>query len=69
MMKKNKTTVATKSNKNEQNSQVAKLKEEIFNLKLQKRTTSVEKTHVFKENRKQIARILTQINSAKKIGE
>jgi large subunit ribosomal protein L29 len=44
---------------------VSELRRELFNLNLQKNTTSIEKTHLFKTTKKDIARLLTVLNSKK----
>jgi len=41
---------------------VAELRKELFNLKLQKNTTSVEKSHLLTSLKKDIARLLTVLN-------
>ncbi|MBC77042.1 MAG: 50S ribosomal protein L29 [Halobacteriovoraceae bacterium] len=43
--------------------QVSELRKRLFELKLQKATTSVEKSHELKSVRKDIARLLTALNS------
>ncbi len=43
--------------------QVSELRKKLFELKLQKVTTSVEKSHELKSVRKDIARLLTALNS------
>ena len=43
--------------------QVSELRKKLFELKLQKVTTSVEKSHELKSERKDIARLLTALNS------
>lgn len=48
-------------------SKVAELRKEIFDMKLQKVTTSIEKPHLLKQNKKNIAKLLTALNS-KKVG-
>lgn len=45
------------------NQKVSELRKEIFDMKLQKSTTNVEKTHMFKENKRDIARLLTVLNT------
>jgi large subunit ribosomal protein L29 len=45
------------------NAKVSELRRELFDLKLQKSTTSVEKPHMLKIIKKDIARLLTVANS------
>lgn len=42
---------------------VGELRKELFDLKLQKSTTNLEKTHSLKTVRRDIARLLTVLNS------
>lgn len=42
---------------------VTELRRELFNLRLQKNTTSVEKSHLLTELKRDIARLLTAKNS------
>lgn len=42
---------------------VSELRKQLFELKLQKSTTSVEKPHLLKETKKDIAKLLTALNS------
>ena len=42
---------------------IGELRRELFDARLQKQTSSVEKTHVFTENKRDIARLLTVLNS------
>jgi large subunit ribosomal protein L29 len=42
---------------------VSELRRELFNLRLQKNTTSVEKSHLLTNLKKDIARLLTVLNS------
>jgi large subunit ribosomal protein L29 len=42
---------------------VSELRKELFNLRLQKNTTNVEKSHTLKELKRDIARLLTAKNS------
>lgn len=42
---------------------VSELRKEIFDMKLQKSTTNVEKTHMFTNNRRDIARLLTVLKT------
>lgn len=42
---------------------VSELRKQIFDLKLQKATTSIEKPHLLKELRRDIARLLTVLNT------
>ena len=44
-------------------SKVAQLKKELFELNLQKNTTNVEKTHLLRGKRRDVARLLTAINA------
>ncbi len=44
---------------------VVELRKELFDLKLQKNTTNVEKTHLLTTLKKDIARLLTVLNSKK----
>ena len=46
-------------------SQVATLRKELFSLKIQKVTLGLQKSHVVKEKRKDIARLLTAKNRKK----
>jgi large subunit ribosomal protein L29 len=41
---------------------VTELRRELFNVKLQKNTTSIEKPHLLKEMKRDIARLLTVLN-------
>lgn len=43
--------------------QVASLRKDLFDLKLQKNTTSVEKPHMFKSVKKDIARLMTVLST------
>lgn len=43
--------------------QVSALRKELFELNLQKNTTSVEKPHLFKAKKKDIARLLMVLNT------
>lgn len=43
--------------------QVSELRKKLFEVKLQKVTTSVEKSHELKDIKKDIARLLTALNS------
>lgn len=45
------------------NSRVNELRRELFELKLQKNTTSIEKSHLLTELRRDIARLLTVLNN------
>lgn len=45
------------------NVKVSELRKELFDLKLQKSTTNVEKPHLLKTIKKDIARLLTAANS------
>ncbi|MFT6631736.1 MAG: large subunit ribosomal protein L29 [Bacteriovoracaceae bacterium] len=42
---------------------VSELRRELFNLRLQKNTTSVEKSHMLTNIKRDIARLLTVLNS------
>jgi large subunit ribosomal protein L29 len=42
---------------------VSELRRELFNLRLQKNTTSVEKSHMLTNMKRDIARLLTVLNS------
>jgi large subunit ribosomal protein L29 len=42
---------------------IAELRKELFDLKLQKVTTSIEKSHLLTEIKRDIARLLTVLNS------
>ncbi len=42
---------------------VSELRKELFDLKLQKNTTSIEKPHLLTEIKRDIARLLTALNS------
>jgi large subunit ribosomal protein L29 len=42
---------------------VSELRRELFELKLQKNTTSVEKTHLLTDLKRDIARLLTVLNN------
>lgn len=44
---------------------VSELRREMFNLRMQKAAAGVEKPHVFKANKKTIARLLTVKNASK----
>lgn len=46
------------------NAKVSELRKNLFDLKLQKVTTSVEKSHLLKNIKKDIARLLTVLNQA-----
>ena len=45
------------------NQKVVELRRELFNLKLQKNTTSIEKSHPLTALKRDIARLLTVLNS------
>lgn len=45
------------------NNKISDLRKELFDMRLQKSTSSIEKSHVFKDNKKDIARLLTVKNS------
>ena len=45
------------------NQKITDLRKELFDMRLQKATTNVEKTHILKENKRDIARLLTVLNS------
>ena len=45
------------------NQKVSELRKELFDMRLQRSTTNIEKTHLFRENKKDIARLLTVLNS------
>lgn len=45
------------------NQKVSELRKELFDLRLKRSTTDVEKTHLFATLRKDIARLLTALNS------
>ena len=45
------------------NQKVVELRRELFNLRLQKNTTSVEKSHLLTTLKRDIARLLTVLNS------
>ena len=45
------------------NLKVSELRKEIFDMKLQKATTNVERTHMLRDNRRDIARLLTVLNT------
>lgn len=45
------------------NLKVSELRKELFDMRLQRSTTNIEKTHLFKENKRDIARLLTVLNS------
>ena len=45
------------------NQRVSELRKELFDLRLQKATTSVEKSHLLTDLKKDIARLLTVLNS------
>tara|TARA_B100001971_G_scaffold214585_1_gene252836 strand:- start:46727 stop:46921 length:195 start_codon:yes stop_codon:yes gene_type:complete len=45
------------------NQRVSELRKELFDLRLQKATTSVEKSHLLNDLKKDIARLLTVLNS------
>lgn len=45
------------------NQKVTELRRELFNLRLQKNTTSVEKSHLLTGLKRDIARLLTVLNS------
>lgn len=44
------------------NQKVTELRRELFNIRLQKNTTSIEKPHLLQELKKDIARLLTVLN-------
>lgn len=50
----------------ELNKLLSEKKKELFNLRFQKATGELEKTHRFKEAKKEVARIMTYINETKK---
>jgi ribosomal protein L29 len=56
---------AAKMNAKELKDKVAVLKTEMFNAKFSKHTVGVEKSHVARAMRKDIARLLTALNSKK----
>ncbi len=45
------------------NQKVGELRKELFNLKLQKNTTNIEKSHILTDLKRDIARLLTALNS------
>ena len=45
------------------NAKITELRKEIFDMKLQKATTNIEKTHMLKDTRRDIARLLTVLNT------
>ena len=45
------------------NAKVGELRKELFELKLQKNTTSIEKSHLLRELKRDVARLLTVLNS------
>jgi large subunit ribosomal protein L29 len=45
------------------NNRVSELRKELFDLKLQKNTTNIEKSHLLTELRRDIARLLTVLNT------
>ena len=45
------------------NQKVSELRRELFELRLQKNTTNIEKSHLLTELKKDIARLLTVLNS------
>lgn len=60
-----KTSEISKLSVKELNERVATLKTELFNTKFNKFTTGLEKPHVVKELKKDIARLLTALNAKK----
>lgn len=42
---------------------VSELRRELFDMKLQKATTNIEKTHLLRENKRDIARLLTVLRT------
>jgi ribosomal protein L29 len=60
-----KSSEISKLSKKEITERVANLKTELFNTKFTKFTTGVEKTHVAKVLKKDIARLLTFLNANK----
>ena len=60
-----KTSEISKLSVNELTEKVSSLKKELFNSKFNKFTTGNEKPHVVKEIKKDIARLLTQLNAKK----
>lgn len=61
-----KTSEISKLSSKEINERVANLKTELFNKKFNKYTTGVEKIHVVKELKRDIARLLTVLNAKNK---
>jgi ribosomal protein L29 len=61
-----KTADISKLSAKELNAKVASLKSELFNNKFNKFTTGTEKSHVVKQLKKDIARLLTFKNAPKK---
>ena len=45
------------------NTKISELRKELFDMRLQKSTSSIEKSHVLIQNKKDIARLLTVLNS------
>jgi large subunit ribosomal protein L29 len=45
------------------NKKVSELRKELFDMKLQKNTTSIEKSHLLTSMRRDIARLLTVLNT------
>ncbi|MAZ49135.1 MAG: 50S ribosomal protein L29 [Halobacteriovoraceae bacterium] len=45
------------------NQRVTELRRELFDLRLQKNTTNLEKSHLLTEHKRDIARLLTVLNS------
>jgi large subunit ribosomal protein L29 len=60
-----KTSEISKLSEKEITEKVANLKTELFNSKFNKFTTGTEKPHVVKQVKKDIARLLTMLNSKK----
>lgn len=44
------------------NQKISDLRKELFDIRLQKNTSSIEKSHVLKQNKRDIARLLTVLN-------
>lgn len=44
------------------NQKISDLRKELFDMRLQKNTSSIEKSHVLKQNKRDIARLLTVLN-------
>ena len=45
------------------NAKVSELRKELFDMRLQKATTNLEKSHLLKARKRDIARLLTALNS------